>query len=81
MAGANWPRYIAANVCHPGGKLAPRTAGVGLLEPDDILQSRRAPRPSFPHPPLPNLYRLRIQRRQAIISISVSGLRWDYSEE
>jgi len=29
MAGANWPRYIAANVCYPAGKSASRTAGVG----------------------------------------------------
>jgi len=37
MAGANWPRYIAANVCYPAGKLASRTAGVGRLLPDARL--------------------------------------------
>ena len=34
MAGANWPRYIAANVCYPAGKLASLTAGVGREAPE-----------------------------------------------
>jgi hypothetical protein len=38
MAGANWPRYIAANVCYPAGKSASRTAGVGR-EPSYWLRS------------------------------------------
>jgi hypothetical protein len=39
MAGANWPRYIAANVCYPAGKSASRTAGGGRLLP--IAEARR----------------------------------------
>ena len=41
MAGANWPRYIAANVCYPAGKSASRTAGVGWEPPFRLPKSGR----------------------------------------